>query len=439
MAHSIIRALPVLFVWQLVSVVTGFFTQVFLARSLGPHDKGILDLFLLIPIVASSVVDVGLLSANTYFAGKGTASLRTLHANTLLWSIFVGMATIIIGFFLTSVGKSPFESLTTSQFLLSISLILPSLYVSLWSGLMYGTGQSVLVYRITGAISLASLAAYGLALLGGAQLESVLWISIALITIKALIPLVHFSRSVGLEFSMDFSILKQSIKYGVALYVGIALNMLHFRFSQFFVESYLGPFELGYYALAVRIAELIWLLDFVVINASVFNITSSSLEESARITQRMTRMIGLMVILFALAVGLASPQLIPLVFGKDFAPAVTPLLLLLPGIVAWSVGRSVAQFISYQVGKPWLNTQAAAFAFVLNIILNILLIPTFGVAGASLAATFSYFSITIVLSLIFRKLASVKLLSTFIPQRDDFLLLRDTVLKDIRLFMAGKR
>src|SRR3989304_1797158 len=148
MSQAISKTLPSLFLWQFISVVVGLLTQVLLARTLGPHDKGILDLFLLIPIVGGSIADLGLLTSNTYFAGKGTYSLPSLHTNSVLWSLGAGLALVLIALAVSAGGGSPFPTLGSDMVLLAVAAIAPSIYSSLWSGLMYGSDHAGKVYAV---------------------------------------------------------------------------------------------------------------------------------------------------------------------------------------------------------------------------------------------------------------------------------------------------
>ena len=438
MSQAISKSLPSLFLWQFISVVVGLLTQVLLARTLGPHDKGILDLFLLIPVVGGSIAEFGLLTSNTYFAGKGTYSLPSLHANSVLWSLCAGIVLLFVAFAVSLGIASPFPSLNSEMFLLAIAAIAPSIYSSLWSGLMYGSDRAGKVYAVAAITSLINLVAYGIALVAGVPLKTLLILSGILLFIRAFISFFSVRTQAAVPFQPDLKALRQSFRYGAALYIGLALNTLHFRFVQFLVESMLGPAELGNFALAARIAEMVWLLDFVVINASVFRITSSDQEESIRITQRMTRMIGLAVSGMSLLIALSAPFIVPWVFGADFTPAVLPLILLLPGIVGWSLARSLAQFVAYHQGRPWYNTAGAAVAFALNLALNFLLIPTLGIAGAAIASSISYISNLVFLAVVFRKLSGAKTLPTFIPQREDFALLRQLLTDSLRPLLGRK-
>ncbi len=422
MSQAISKILPSLFLWQSIAVATGFVTQIVLARSLGPHDKGILDLFLLIPVVAASVTEFGLLSANTYFAGKGKIDLRILHSNSVVWSIGIGALVLAIGIGVHAVIGSPFASLTGGFFLLALAATAPSLYYSFWSGLMYGSDETKKVYFISGLYSIISLIIYGAAIGLGIPLEWLLPLSGALIFMKSGLSLFALRSMSPLHLQFNAQALKQSLIYGLALYAGLAVNTLHFRADQFFVNSMLGATHLGYYALAVRIAELVWLLDYVVVMASLYRVTSSSRADAVVITQRSLRLVAVLVIPLSLAIFALAPVIVPLLFGEAFQPSVLPLWLLLPGIVSWSLARSLSPFIAYQCGKPWYNTLAAFIAFTVNLGANVLLIPRMGVAGAALASSISYALNLVIVALIFSRLSHARFTETFLPKREDFVL-----------------
>ena len=427
MARPIIRTLPSLFIWQVVTVVAGFVTQIVLARSLGPTNKGILDLFLLIPFVTSAVVEMGLLSANTYHGGKGTFSVQTLHSNSIVWSIGVGMLVFLIGVVISLVIGSPFAVLSNTYFLLAIAVVPASLYFLLWSGLMYGSDQVKMVYLIGGLYSLVSLVAYGVVVLAGGALEMFIILSAILLFVRACLSLLSTRRSTSLRLRFNAAALKQSLVYGLALYIGLAINALHFRINQFFIEAMLGPTALGYFALAVRIAEMLWLLDYVVVTASLYRVTSEDFKGAVLVAQRSVKLVAVLVIIPAVTIFALAPIVVPFFFGRAFAPAIIPLWYLLPGIVAWSLGRGLSPFISYQCGKPWYNTVAAGFAFVINLGANFLLIPELGTMGAAIASTVSYTVNLVIIGFIFFRLTRAKFLETFLPSRAEISLVVQVV------------
>jgi O-antigen/teichoic acid export membrane protein len=217
--------------------------------------------------------------------------------------------------------------------------------------------------------------------------------------------------------------------YGFPLYIGLVLNILHSRYVQFYVEDTLGVASLAILALATRIGEMLWLFDAVLINASLFRITASATEDSIRITQRLAKAILILQAGFAIGLGAISPFIIPLVFGEQFRPSVGVLILLLPGIVAWSVSRVLSQFVAYHKGRPVFNTGIAFIGFVCNILLVLFLTPVMGVRGAAIASTLSYSTVLVCSVVVFLRLAGTSIRSTFVLNRDD-LQLAKSILRD---------
>jgi len=91
----------------------------------------------------------------------------------------------------------------------------------------------------------------------------------------------------------------------------------------------------------------------------------------------------------SLAIGLFAKEIVTGIYGQGFHNSAFPLQILLMGTVifgifATSIGGSLAG-----VNRPDLSLKAAGFSATINIILNILLIPHFGIIGAAIASTVS--------------------------------------------------
>jgi O-antigen/teichoic acid export membrane protein len=97
-----------------------------------------------------------------------------------------------------------------------------------------------------------------------------------------------------------------------------------------------------------------------------------------------------MLALAAVVLMSAAGPLIRGIYGREFLGAVRPLMLLVPGVVAWGAGRILAQFISYNAGRPHLCTVVALVGAVLNIAGNLYSIPRWGLSGAAVASSLSY-------------------------------------------------
>jgi len=109
-----------------------------------------------------------------------------------------------------------------------------------------------------------------------------------------------------------------------------------------------------------------------------------------------------------LGVGLFSKKIITIIYGEQFIHAVLPFLVLLIGTIILGVVKSIGGSLP-GVGRPDLAIKKVAVSALLNVFLNVLLIPRFGILGAAIATTCS-FTVEAVLHLFFTlKLTKIKI------------------------------
>jgi len=84
-----------------------------------------------------------------------------------------------------------------------------------------------------------------------------------------------------------------------------------------------------------------------------------------------------------------SDRFIPLIYGVEFSAAALPLKLLTPYLAMFSFSIYFSDFLDYR-GLATKRAVNLSVAVVLNIILNYLLIPKYGVNGAAIATSVSY-------------------------------------------------
>lgn len=171
--------------------------------------------------------------------------------------------------------------------------------------------------------------------------------------------------------------------------VAIAIYM---RVDQLLIPHLLNDAELGLYSAATRISELWYFVPMAVVMGAAPNLTRRFEEGNEAYLAELGRLLRIIVLLAVAAAGalsLLSPLLLPLLFGPQYAAA-APIL----AIQAWS-----GVFVALGVASgPWfINTghlryglyQAVAGA-VVSIVLNLALIPVFGLKGAAYSLVISY-------------------------------------------------
>ena len=115
----------------------------------------------------------------------------------------------------------------------------------------------------------------------------------------------------------------------------------------------------------------------------------------------------------------------------EFANAVLPLQILLIGAVTMSGWRILAIDI-YGRGRPELNIYVSSVCLFLNVMLNILLIPKYGIIGAAWATSCSYTLAFVLMMIIYHRLFGVDIRDMIIIKISDLKVYRNVlrVLKD---------
>jgi O-antigen/teichoic acid export membrane protein len=164
------------------------------------------------------------------------------------------------------------------------------------------------------------------------------------------------------------------------------MSALYHRSGQIAVRWYLGEHALGLYAAAARLADV--LRNFLSVTQTVLMPRMALRSNSADGLSRLTRIAASVLVWFGvpLTVGgiVTAPVVVPWVLGAQFQQAVhafqwvTPYMITAPAAVLfagiiYAMGRHRAYFISTVAGA------------VSAVVLNLILPPLFGIAGACVA------------------------------------------------------
>lgn len=161
------------------------------------------------------------------------------------------------------------------------------------------------------------------------------------------------------------------------------------------LQVFAGGTKVGHYKGALKLAEFLWMVPLTI--QTVFVHSTSELWSNDRydrineLSARTTRYALLLTTVMGLGLASLADVAVPLYLGQAYMPAVTPLLLLIPGAIGFALARPV---LAIEQGHgdlryPIVSTAAAAG---INLVLNLLLIPRFGMHGAAVATSVGYAS-----------------------------------------------
>jgi O-antigen/teichoic acid export membrane protein len=224
----------------------------------------------------------------------------------------------------------------------------------------------------------------------GLSLKAVLTVFIAVNTLLTLWFFLKIKAVTSLRFSIDWLIVKSLFSYGLKSYTQTLTGHLIYQIDIYIIAYLLGARQVAFYAIAVGIATLLWYIPNTV--GVVLFPTLSSVKDDNKIHEfsaQVCRHTMFITSLAALALGLAGKYIILFIYGAEYNNSVNSMLLILPGIIVMSLYKVLTRNFSSR-NKQQVSIMAAGIALVVNIGLNLLWIPQFGIEGAALASTVSY-------------------------------------------------
>ena len=367
-----------------------FAASAIIARALGPTGRGAYYLPLLAATTATALGKLGLDQANVFLFGSAKISLGRLSAHNGLTALVSGVVLAGALTLLPSVLPIVFSGTSVSLLLLAGMTIPLNIHAQLSGALLAMTGAVRRQYVAGVSSGIVQIAcAVLLRVLGRLTVLTALIVAAVGSAVTWAVLMAGLPRERRNWIGLDAKLLAATLKSSLVLHAGMILFFLHLRVDMYMVKAWLGTAALGQYSISVTIAEALMLATDAVAMAVLPTQIENTVSEAAERGLRVARVNALLGATLACGWAAVSWPAIRLLFGPAFTPAVLPMIVLLPGIVSLGVQRVC--------GAPMLRgarskTIAGIYAATLtvNVMLNSLWIPTFGLVGASLASTISY-------------------------------------------------
>jgi O-antigen/teichoic acid export membrane protein len=411
---------------RVIGLGLALLSSVIIARALGPEGTGVYTLAILFPLLILTFANLGLGPATVYYVAQDKYSLREVFGNSIVMSSIIGVVASLLGLVLVVFFQGwIFPDVPRSYLVLALILVPANLFSQQYVNQILLGARRI---REFNAVSVAHkflfllfvfVATVGLGLgIGGA-----IWASILSSLLLCLALFLWLRRIAGgVRFRPNLAYIRDTLHYGVKAHLGNIIGFLNYRIEVFLLGAFLPVSAVGFYAVAVGLAEKLW---FVSESAStvLFPTISAERDEQERkaFTPLVSRNILLITAIGASALFFVSPWVIVLLYSGEYLPTVQLFRILLPGIVFLSGARILANDIAGR-GKPLLNTYVGAIGLVIQIGLNLAWIPRFGAAGSAWATTISYGIILVARLWVYMKLSDNSLAKVILPQNSDWLL-----------------
>ncbi|WP_224448742.1 polysaccharide biosynthesis C-terminal domain-containing protein [Haloprofundus salilacus] len=399
----------------IISVLGGKFGATFLTaaitpllvRVLGGELYGqyafLLSAFAVITVITRSGISAGI---RKYIAEDRPGQDWDTHVFAFYTRLAVGIA-VLVGVCLLLFGVyKPLNSLLSPAFevyfaLLAAMVVTDQLFYVTRYTLMglhyerYSEPLSVLQTLLYGVLGL-SLAYIGFDVVGvlaGTAISSFVCAVVATWLLRTRIDLMAVFRPLPRNFPR-----RNLLSFNAFNTVFILLTISLYNTDILLLQPLVGSQQTGFYKAALVVAEFLWLvpqaIQIVFIHSSSKLWSQQSYDEISAMASRATRYTLVFTTLLLIGLAALAEEFMQLYFGTEFDAAVTPLLLLLPGVLGFALARPIFA-IGQGKGDLRVLIFATGTAAIINLVLNLSLIPRYGMAGAAIATSVGYGSMII--------------------------------------------
>jgi O-antigen/teichoic acid export membrane protein len=183
------------------------------------------------------------------------------------------------------------------------------------------------------------------------------------------------------------------LRFGVQSMALVLLLTSMYKVDILLVSYFLDPTQTGHYRAALQVSEFMWVvsvaMELVMIQSTAELWERGATEEITALLSRYLRYVVVATVLLVAGVFVLGEQFLTVYFGPPYEASVLPLQVLLPGVLGFAVARVIWPVL--QAGGHLRRLLlATGTALLINVILNLALIPRVGILGAAIATSIAY-------------------------------------------------
>ncbi|MBA1195136.1 oligosaccharide flippase family protein [Pseudomonas entomophila] len=423
--NSYVRHLVLSVGTKLAMIALRLLRNILLARILGPSERGLFALLSSLPEMISAVTSGGLNSAVSYQAAK-QRSMGLLLTQVLVYGCLLALLLTLFCVALVREFATDLE-VTLQLGLLAWLLLIAVPMTVLKSGLLNlhnasGNVDAFNALRLTESLAPLLLFLAMFWMWGGQALEAALISWLMGLAVVLALGLWWLSRSHSLRLRWDRAGQRELLTYSARSHPDVIFQQIILRSDYLFIGALIGSTAVGHYAMASAAAELLLIVPEAVTTPLMKRLLQQD-ESMRKLTPIALRLTGTVMLGACLSMALIGKWLIVTLFGAEFEPAYPALLALLPGMFAMCY-TSILRLDLLGKDKPGTVSLIMGTAAVLNLLLNVILIPAYGILGAAIATSACYLLVTGWMLLVYCRLGQVPVWQTLFVLPSDYAPLR---------------
>ena len=373
-------------------MVVGLLVGVYVARYLGPEAFGVLNYAISFVLLFSALSQLGL--DNLVVRDLVVAPERAAETLSAAFTLRLAGGTVALGLITVvawSTQADPIARLTI--LIIACGLVFQSLEVTAYWFYARTFTLPVAVARLV-ALAVISTLRIALILLD----KPLLWFALPVMldtAVGAVLMFVFYLRegtAPAIRQRPRLMRLRSMLAEAWPLSLAIAVNEFFQRIDQIMLGELRGSIEVGWYAAAARLSQMSYVVPTLlamIAFPTILRAKRTSPELYARRLQGFYDVMFWVAIAIAVLASSGAAPLIHLLYGSAYAPSVAVLQIHIWTLVFSSVGMATARWLVAE------NLSRVVFLYslggvIVNVILNLILIPAYGAAGAAGATLLTF-------------------------------------------------
>lgn len=370
----------------MLKIISAIFVSIYVARYLGPEQFGILSYAVAIVAVFMVISRLGMESILVRdlarFQKQAQAFMGTAFSLMFISAVVGVLILSVLVFFFES---DPFTKIYI--WVIAISLVFQPFLVVDYS---FQAQVKAKYSSIAKSIALA---------IGAMVKIYLVWIQADLFFIALAHVFDHFVNAVILcvtyiiqkqpnfLFVFDKGLIKPLLKSAWPMVLAAVSSILYMRIDQIMIKNMLDSHQLGLYAAATKIYEG-WIIVPYVISISllpaIVKLKSHSQDAYEASLTKLFALVFWSGIMVAIISTLLGVSIIRLTFGHEFAEASSVFSIVMWTAAFTALGSVTARYLTVESMEKKIAIRTL-FALVINVLMNLFLIPVYGIEGAAIA------------------------------------------------------
>ena len=391
--QRIAKNVAVLTIAEITTAVIGLFFIMYVARYLGAEGFGILSFALAFTAIFGVFTDIGLNPLTTREVVRNKALAPKYLGN--ITGLKIILTTVTFGLIVLAINLLGYPDQTKNiVYLIALFLVFNAFSTTFYSIFQaHERMEFVTLGRIFNGVLLLAGALFAV----GQGLSVVVFASVYLLAsaltlvFNGIVSIWKFTKP---RIEIDFGFWKETIKQAWPFGLAGVFTGIYFWVDSVMLSFMKGDEVVGWYSAAYRLVFVLTVIPSVYFT-SVFPVMSryyvTSRESLRLIYEKSIKYMFIFAVPIAIGTTILADKAIMLIFGPGYSNSIIALQILVWAVAFVFIGTGFARLFESS-NKQVIVTMVAGGCALLNVVLNLILIPKYSYRGASIATVVTEFA-----------------------------------------------